>query len=101
MKIDNSSVNYGYLTGRANVDVEPHRQNDRFLPFVVLTHVNTGEGCFEYNGQTFIVNQGETMYVPECVLHNVCSTKPHNVSWAHVSASSSKYDFMKNVSFYR
>ena len=96
MNIDNSIVKYSYLAGAKNFDVTPHRQNDRFLPFVVLTHVNIGEGYFEHKGKVYTIKAGQTMFVPECVLHNINSINPHNVSWAHISATSFKYNLMQN-----
>jgi hypothetical protein len=51
--MDNTSVTYGFLMGEANIDVKPHRQDNRFLPFVVVTHVNKGYSFFEHEGKSY------------------------------------------------
>ena len=96
MNSNNSFINYGYLAGAKNFVVKPYRHNDRFFPFSSLTYMNEGEFFCEYEGMTFVAKKGETMYVPETLLHNVYTLEPANASWGHICATSYKYDLMKN-----
>jgi AraC-like DNA-binding protein len=97
MRSDNSTINYSYLLGARDYEVSIYRHNERLFPFVSLTHVSEGEFYCEYNGETFVARKGETMYIPEGVLHNVYTLSPAIASWGHVSATSFKYDLMKNA----
>ncbi len=96
MNNDISSINYSYLLGAKDFRVPKYRHDDRFFPFVSLTHMNEGEFFCEYEGKTYVAGKGETMYVPESLFHNVYTLSPSNASWGHISATSYKYDLMKN-----
>lgn len=96
MNNDISTINYSYLLGAKDFRVPKYRHDDRFFPFVSLTHMNEGEFFCEYKGETYVAGKGETMYVPESVSHNVYTLSVANASWGHISATSYKYDLMKN-----
>ena len=97
MNGDISTINYSYLLGASDYKVSIYRHNERLFPFVSLTHVNEGEFYCEYGGGTFVAKKGETMYIPEGVLHNVYTLSPAMACWGHVSATSYRYDVMKNA----
>ena len=97
MDIFDSSIHYRYLLGKKDFDVYPYRHNDRFFPFVSLTHVIEGEFLCECDGKIYSAKKNETMYVPECVLHNVYTKSLAKANWAHLAATSYKYDLMKNT----
>lgn len=97
MNGDISTINYSYLLGASDFKVSIYRHNERLFPFVSLTHVNEGEFYCEYGGSTFVAKKGETMYIPEGVLHNVYTLSPAMACWGHVSATSYRYDVMKNA----
>ena len=96
MKYDISTINYSYLSGAKDFNVAIYRHDDRLFPFVSLTYVNEGEFYCEYEGETFVAKAGETMYVPESIMHNVFTLTHGVASWGHISATSYKYDLMKN-----
>ena len=97
MNGDISTINYSYLLGAKDFRVPIYRHDDRFFPFVSLTYMNDGEFFCECNGEIYMASPGETLFVPECVLHNVYTTSLANASWGHISATSYKYDLMKNA----
>ena len=97
MNGDISTINYSYLLGAKNFRVPVYRHNDRFFPFVSLTCMNDGEFFCECDGEVYTALPGETLFVPECVLHNVYTESKGNASWGHISATSYKYDLMKNA----
>ena len=96
MNKTNSFINYGYLEGAMNINVPIYRHNDRFFPFTSLTCMNDGEFLCEYDGKTYVAHKGETMYIPDSLLHNVYTKARGNASWGHICATSYKYDLMKN-----
>ena len=96
MNHDISTINYSYLVGAKDFNVPIYRHNDRFFPFVSLTYMSEGEFYCECNGKTFVASKGEIMYVPESLLHNVYTYSRGIASWGHISATSYKYDLMKN-----
>lgn len=96
MNNDISTINYSYLAGAKDFSVPVYRHNDRFFPFVSLTYMSEGEFYCEYGGKNFVASKGEIMYVPESLLHNVYTYARGIASWGHISATSYKYDLMKN-----
>lgn len=97
MNNNNSSVNYSYLSGAKDFNVPIYRHDDRLFPFVSLTYMNEGEFFCEHKGETLVAKAGETMYVPESIMHNVYTLSRGVASWGHISATSFKYDIMKNT----
>lgn len=96
MNNNNSTINYSYLSGAKDFNVPIYRHDDRLFPFVSLTYMTEGEFFCEYGGETFVAKAGETMYVPESIMHNVYTLSKGVAYWAHISATSYKYDLMKN-----
>ena len=97
MKKNLSAINYEYLLGASNRAVPVYRHNDRFFPFVSLTHITEGEFFCEYEGELICAKPGETLYVPEGVMHNVYTVSPAVASWGHLCATSYNYAIMKNA----
>ena len=92
MNTNTSSINYEYLLGASDRRIPIYRHNERFFPFVSLTHITDGEFFCEYEGELLSAVPGDTLYVPECVLHNVYTLSPARGSWGHVGATSYKYE---------
>ena len=96
MNNNNSTINYSYLSGKKDFRVPIYRHDDRLFPFVSLTYMTEGEFYCEYEGETLVAKAGETMYVPESIMHNVYTLSLGVASWGHISATSYKFDLMTN-----
>ena len=95
MNANAASINYEYLLGASDRTIPIYRHNERFFPFVSLTHITEGEFFCECDGELLTARAGDTLYVPECVLHNVYTLSSACGSWGHVCATSYKYDILK------
>ena len=95
----NNSVKYTYFYGESNIKKTPHKHNNRCFPFIIAVHVNNGQYICRYNKQKLIVLPGETLIVPEYVLHHVEMENNGSLSWAHFSAHYENDDILCNYEF--
>lgn len=90
------STKYKYFYGENNAEKMPHKQDNRCFPFVVAVHVNSGQYICKYNNKKLIAATGETLIVPEYILHHIQMENKGLLSWAHFSAHFGNNDILSN-----
>lgn len=90
------STKYKYFYGENNAEKMPHKQDNRCFPFVVAVHVNSGQYICKYNNEKLIAATGETLIVPEYILHHIQMENKGLLSWAHFSAHFGNNDILGN-----
>lgn len=76
-----------YICGESDANKQPHHHNNRCFPFIVVVHVNQGEYICYHENKTLVTKEGETLIVPEYVLHDIAMKATGNLSWAHITAT--------------
>lgn len=86
-----------YICGENDADKQPHRHNNRCFPFVVIVHVNRGKYICYHGDKVLVTNEGETLVVPEYVLHDIAMQAIGNLSWAHITATVNNEEILSQV----
>lgn len=86
-----------YIYGESNAKKQPHQHNNRCFPFVVAVYVISGKYICYCGGNTLIAGEGETLVVPEYVLHNIEMKEAGKLSWSHIRAHISGGDVLSGI----
>ncbi|MDY3929849.1 MAG: hypothetical protein SOZ34_10885 [Clostridia bacterium] len=94
--MENLSQNqYNYFFGGINTMHSPHKHTNRCFPFTVVVHVNEGQYLCYYKDKIIVANSGETLVVPEYVLHDIEMKEYGYLSWAHICAHINGNDILE------
>lgn len=77
---------YSYFLGKSDINISSHTHTNRFFPFVVAVHVNKGEYFCCCKEKSISAKEGETLIVPEYILHDIEMKASGNLSWMHICA---------------
>ncbi len=86
------SVDYQYISGASEYDIDAHEIKDRTLPYCVAVSVIEGEYFVDFDNPTVSVKPGYTIFIQSFVRHNVRMTAHGKITHAHFLCSYATVD---------
>ena len=95
--MESGRLEVGYIYGESRTIKHPHQHNNRCFPFVVVVFVIKGRYICLHDGSITVADEGETLVVPEYILHNVEMKESGELSWAHITAHVDGNDILSGI----